>query len=139
MKAYGLCRCGCGASTPIATYTDRARGRFKGQPYRYIRGHNRRLSGVPYLEQDCGYNTPCWIWQRSLGKSGYGNIARDGKIIKASRYYWEILNGPMPKGLEPDHLCRVRACVNPTHIEPVTHAENCRRGSKTILTASQVK
>src|SRR3990167_3191143 len=140
METTGLCGCGCGGKTRIATKTsDRAKGRIKGQPYRYIRGHNTRLSGVPYLEQDCGYETPCWVWQRSNDGHGYGAAVRGKKVVKAHRYYWEEANGTVPEGLQLDHLCRVRMCVNPDHLEPVTHAENGRRGAATILTAAQVK
>jgi hypothetical protein len=67
----------------------------------------------------------CWIWQRALGQ-GYGHyyIGRRGYL--AHRVVWALVNGPTDSAL--DHLCRVRACVNPDHLEPCHRAENCRRG-----------
>jgi hypothetical protein len=77
--------------------------------------------------------TACWVWQRSTG-GGYGFFTptpADGRTFKsarAHRWYWEQVNGPVPEGLELDHLCRNRSCCNPAHLEAVTHQENCRRG-----------
>jgi hypothetical protein len=69
---------------------------------------------------------PCWLWTASLTQ-GYGQAYLGGKH-KAHRLVWELLVGPVPDGLELDHLCLVKHCVNPDHLEPVTHAENVRRG-----------
>ena len=75
-------------------------------------------------------NNGCWEWTAALQK-GYGVIGlgtrRDGDI-SAHRWAYLTLIGPIPEGLECDHLCRNRACVNPLHIEPVTRQENLRRG-----------
>ncbi len=126
-----LCACGCGEATPLAVKTNRRYGHTKGQPVRFVRGHGRRLSGVPYQEQDMGYKTACWVWQRARSRSGYGQ-AYDGRMMRpAHRVYYEREYGEVPKGLVLDHLCRLRACVNPAHLEPVTHAENVRRGNVT--------
>ena len=70
----------------------------------------------------------CWEWTASFGRDGYGQFGVDGKVVKAHRWVWEHLVGPIPNGLEIDHLCRKPRCVNPDHLEPVTHAENMRRG-----------
>lgn len=76
----------------------------------------------------------CWLWTASTTTSGYGYISRgrrgEGKV-HAHRVAYELLVGPIPEGLELDHLCRTRACVNPQHLEPVTHRENMRRGQLT--------
>ena len=70
----------------------------------------------------------CWIWQAGTNTKGYGKFKVDGRDVKAHRFAYEMFVGPIPEGLELDHLCRVRNCVNPEHLEPVTHAENVRRG-----------
>jgi hypothetical protein len=70
----------------------------------------------------------CWFYEGNKSWNGYGVFWFDGKSIRAHRYVYELLVGPIPKGLTLDHLCRVRHCVNPDHLEPVTIAENVRRG-----------
>lgn len=69
----------------------------------------------------------CWLWMGSGGGSNYGKMQFRGRIVQAHRASYELHRGPIPVGFELDHLCRVRACVNPAHLEPVTHAENARR------------
>jgi len=73
----------------------------------------------------------CWEWTRSINVDGYGDIRAGGGQHRryAHRFAYELLVGPIPDGLELDHLCRNRCCCNPAHLEPVTHAENMRRGS----------
>lgn len=84
---------------------------------------------IPYLAEDWGYSTPCWIWKGGTTK-GYGIIGmrNPNKTISAHKYYWEQKNGPMAEGFELDHLCKHTLCVNPDHLEAVTHQENLRRG-----------
>lgn len=71
----------------------------------------------------------CWLWTASLDGNGYGRFHDGERDTKAHRSGYEMLVGPVPDGLELDHLCRVRACVRPDHLEPVTHAENVRRAA----------
>jgi hypothetical protein len=69
----------------------------------------------------------CWLWENPK-KSGYGEIKIDGKMEKAHIISYRMDIGPVPKGLELDHLCRNRSCVRPDHLEAVTHIVNVRRG-----------
>lgn len=70
----------------------------------------------------------CWNWKGTLSK-GYGKVYVQGNKSKsAHRFIYEMLVGEIPEGFELDHLCRNRSCVNPKHLEPVTHLENVRRG-----------
>ena len=78
----------------------------------------------------------CWEWQGPVGSNGYGQFgkylgggraARTATTIKAHRAFYEFYVGPIPADCELDHLCRNRLCVNPSHLEPVSHAENMRR------------
>lgn len=69
----------------------------------------------------------CWLWTGTLDVKGYGQFW-DGRVIaRAPRFAYTFLVGPIPEGLTIDHLCRVVACVNPVHLEPVTSEENSRR------------
>jgi hypothetical protein len=69
----------------------------------------------------------CWLWTAALWK-GYGRIAVGRRMVKAHRFSYELLIGPIPDGMTIDHRCRVRSCVNPAHLEVVTNAENVMRG-----------
>ncbi len=74
-------------------------------------------------------NSGCWLWLGELTPRGnYGLFFHQGKKRRAHTVSYEINVGPVPCGLEIDHKCRVHCCVNPNHLEPVTHMENCRRG-----------
>lgn len=71
----------------------------------------------------------CWEWTAAHHpKQGYGWFKTNGRMVVAHRFAYEALVGPIPEGLVIDHLCRNPRCVNPSHLEPVTTAENVRRG-----------
>ena len=70
----------------------------------------------------------CWVWTGGKLASGYGSVALDGTRFVTHRVVWEMLRGPIPDGLQIDHLCRNRACCNPDHLEPVEQKTNLLRG-----------
>jgi hypothetical protein len=137
----GFCQCGCGQRTAIAHKNYPERGWVKGQPLKFLPNHRQlleriNLDDVHWTVEDRGYKTPCWIWQRNVLKgTGYGHVHK--KPAHLALYEHRV--GPVPEGLELDHLCRVRACVNPEHLEPVTHTENMRRASWTKLTIEKAR
>lgn len=72
----------------------------------------------------------CWEWQLHISGSGYGRMTLNGKPgVDVYRVAYEAYRGPIPAGLEVDHLCRNRKCCNPDHLEPVTKRINLLRGT----------
>ena len=72
----------------------------------------------------------CWVWMgKHLVGNGYGRISVNRKHKMVHRLAYEVFNGPIPEGLFIDHLCRVPSCINPAHLEVVTHRENTMRGT----------
>ena len=146
----GYCHCGCGRKTNLATYPIKRYGMKIGDPFRYICGHNGRTKeSIKHLSKARNKwiaksrdrkkhlkdfwskvvkKKGCWEWKGTVDKPGYSIIFICGKSTKAHRFSWELHNGKIPDGLTIDHLCRNRACVNPAHLEPVTHRENIIRG-----------
>lgn len=125
-----LCECGCGNSAPIAVRTSTKKGHVRGMPVRFIVGHQyaAKRKSTRYIPEDRGYATSCWIWKMCKTWDGYGRVRHGGIFSYAHLVLWEEQNGQVPLGLQLDHLCRVRDCVNPSHLECVTSAENTRRG-----------
>lgn len=91
----------------------------------------------PYLRRDELVSivpiTGCWMWMGCIAPQGYGRVrsyaaSGNGRLLFAHRIFYEAARGPIPAGLQLDHLCRHRWCVNPDHLEPVTARENMRRG-----------
>jgi hypothetical protein len=83
--------------------------------------------------------TQCWIWQRTITRDGYGMKTTRYGPVSAHRWIYTQHRGPISEGLELDHLCRNRRCVNPDHLEPVTGKENVRRGKNAKLTPDDVR
>lgn len=90
------------------------------------------------------WDTGCWIWTASINMHGYGQISvkcSDGKFRprRAHRVSYQMLMGPIPDGLQLDHLCRNRACINPAHLEPVTNRENTIRGDGPSINSRRLR
>jgi hypothetical protein len=72
-------------------------------------------------------NTGCWLWNGAIRDDGYAYTNRCGVKKSVHRLAYELEYGPIPDGLQIDHLCRVRCCCNPAHLEAVTHKTNMER------------
>lgn len=122
----GYCQCGCGFLTPVSTRTHNKYGWVKGQPKRFINGHHDKKHRPFLIDVETG----CWEWQANLIGTGYGQFRHCGRSKLAHRHEYEWRYGPIPYGLELDHLCRNKRCVNPDHLEAVTHTENMQRWAR---------
>ena len=89
---------------------------------------------VPAHRPDLG---PCWVWTGPVDEKGYGRCYDGKRPRKAHAYSYEMESGPVPPGLEPDHLCRNRPCIRRRHLEAVTHRENCQRAQYLQETCSE--
>ena len=85
------------------------------------------------------WETGCWEWTASTNGFGYGQFGIGRRHVGAHRAAYELLVGPIPDGLHLDHLCRVRHCINPAHLEPVTCRENVRRSPITTGALNRTK
>ena len=77
------------------------------------------------------FDSGCWLFTGPLNGTGYVIVPGfDSKSERGHRLTYQFFRGPVPPGLVLDHLCRVRHCLNPYHLEPVTQGENVRRGAR---------
>ena len=94
----------------------------------------RRIMPIP--------ESGCWIWEGYLNPEGYGKIGVEEPVRSVDRTHrvtYRHFKGAIPEGMELDHLCRVRSCCNPEHLEAVTRKENCRRGDCGKITGAQYR
>ena len=83
-------------------------------------------------------NSGCWLWTGAISDTGYGNFYLNRKTVNAHKLLYQALREPVPAGLELDHKCRIRSCVNPDHLEPVTRSVNQKRGINCTHTACPI-
>jgi hypothetical protein len=81
----------------------------------------------------------CWAWEGACSTAGYAQYRLPKGTMYAHRLAYELAKGPVPDGLDLDHLCRVRCCVNPDHLEAVTRSTNLRRGVGVAQAAERIK
>lgn len=103
----------------------------RGTPRKRQYPQNRVNAGASTAERILRYvevdEAGHWIWKAARDTGGYGQLRIGRRTYKAHRVSYEAFVGPIPDGLHIDHLCRIRECVNPQHLEPVTCLENVRR------------
>lgn len=119
-KCHGLC------GTHYARFRSNGTTDLKTDDARFWEKVNRN-GPSPGRRPDLG---PCWVWLSGKSDSGYGTFwvgGRGGRKVQAHRFAYELTVGPIPDGLQIDHLCKTRDCVNPAHLEPVTPAVNNER------------
>lgn len=114
--------------------------RKRKDPWDLLWKHVDKNGPIPPFRPDLG---PCWIWLGNKSKKGYGLWSTGDQNHRTTSsvhtVLYEKLVGPVPDGLELDHLCRMRACCNPMHLEPVTGSVNVRRGDGPSLLVARNK
>lgn len=131
---FGYCHCGCGQKTNLAPRNSTKIGLVKGEPQRYIKGH-QHAAVIRQSFSDRFWShvdidpAGCWLWASRQFKEGYGSIdegGRNSKRLHAHRVAWELTNGAIPDGLCVLHKCDVPACCNPSHLFLGTRLDNNR-------------
>lgn len=131
-KAHGYCETHYRRLQRQGDPLVQGRPRRPGGPEERFWAQVTRDGPVPEHRPELG---PCWQWIGGTVNHGYGSLAVDGRTVNAYAWAYRHFVGPVPPGRELDHLCRNRACVRTDHLEPVTHAENVRRGERPSRTS----
>ena len=125
---YGYCFCGCGQQTAIITHSILRQGRVKGEPSRFIHGHNgsRKSDDISRFLSHVGKGNSdeCWEWTAGRNALGYGNCWFHGRHQMAHRVAWIVANGDIPDGLLSLHKCDNPPCCNPAHLFSGSQADN---------------
>lgn len=128
---FGYCECECGGLTRVSEKTNAATGHVKGQPRRFLFNHHRIIrpdhsQAVKRMlaRLDRSDAEGCWPYMGEKYRSGYGKIKLGPRGMRAHRYMYEALHGPIPEGLLVMHSCDNPPCCRPDHLSLGTHAEN---------------
>lgn len=119
---------GCNAPSQVRGLCRRHWSVWNRRGWEMLPPVSRQQPVLPRWESKVERSPSCWFWTGAISRSGYGNFWTGESYVSAHRWSYEHFVGPIPEGLDLDHLCRVRNCVNPAHLEPVTRQENLRRG-----------
>lgn len=129
-----VCQCGCGLPTEQKRRSLVIDGVivYRTGDYRRFAGNHKlkgsRSTAYERMQKFITRTDTCWLWTGAFNPHGYGIARNVGGSTLVHRISYEHNVGPIPEGLFLDHLCRVRACCNPAHLEPVTDLENKVRG-----------
>lgn len=122
-----LCQCGCGQFTEMASKTNKKYGWVKGQPLRFIHGHNPTKPNIEErLWSNMDKTGECWLWVGKRTKAGYGVLSVRGQEQYTHRLAWEFTNGLIPEGMDVLHHCDNPPCGRPAHLFPGTAVDNSR-------------
>ena len=127
---YGQCHCGCGQKTSVAPKNDAKYGWTKGEPQRYVSGHDSRtiswasLPNIFWDRVDRSDPDGCWSYTGTIGNAGYGVISVTGMPIRAHRLAYILTYGEIPDDLLVRHLCNNRICCNHAHLALGTNQDN---------------
>lgn len=125
---YGYCHCGCGEKTNLARDTMPKRGMVKGEPNKFIAGHQSRTDTKSrfWSKVEKRSDTDCWPWMAAVRRpdEGYGAFWLNNRHQPSSRVAWMLTFGDIPEGLQALHKCDNPRCCNPGHLFLGTNLEN---------------
>ena len=137
MVEIGYCQCGCGERTTVSKENDASKGWSKGKPLKFIRGHANKgktirnsVANNLHKAIEIDESSGCWNWEKCLSQ-GYGVFRWNGRSWLAHRAIYMMAGNKIPDGMDLDHLCGNRRCVNPEHLRASTRLEHMRRRSCT--------
>ena len=124
MDGSGLCECGCGETTNIVQHNSPSQNLVKGEPFRFIRGHQFRLPRIGGKRIEIDPETGCHNWLLGKSRHGYGRMSIGREKVRVHRYFYEQAFGELPDDILLHHTCGNSSCVNIAHLQPVTFAEH---------------